>query len=294
VSFVVPGGKPDLQTSVTLNTVVLKGPASRVAEVRRLNDTGTLDLDLFLAPDQEESVPEGDSTQNVLDFLKRNDQIRKLGLTVESCEPRTLTVRLRKLVRANVPVECAGVDASVQVALDPSMVEAFVPDPETFKATIVLTPADQEQARNVPIEKTPYIELAPGQRRDVSTRVKVKLAPAENVRDAWSVTAKLGLCFSQNVQGRYQVVLDNDNDPALANVLIRATRAAYEAYSDATYHMILHIRDEDRQQESVTRQVVFTFPEEYVRRDEIREGRPAPEVKFRLVPIAEPTTATPE
>jgi len=286
VSFVVEGGRPDLQTSVTLDTVVLKGPASRVAEVRRLNNTGTLDLDLFLAPDREGPMQEGDNAQDVLDFLKQNDEIRKLGLTVESCEPRTLTVRMRKLVRTNVPVECVGLDPSMQVTLTPSQVEAFVPDPETSKATIVLTPAEQAQARNAPVEKIPYIQLAPGQPRDVSTKVKVKLAPAENVLDSYSVTATLGLCFSQNLQGKYQVVLDNDNDPALVGVLIRATPAAYKAYSDATYHMILHIHDADRQQESVAREVVFTFPEEYVRRDEIRADRPAPVVKFRLVPIS--------
>lgn len=290
VNFVVPGGRPDLQTSVTLNTVVLKGPASRVAEVRRLNDRGALGLDLFLALDREGAVAEGDTTQDMLSFLKQNDQIRKLGLTVESCEPRTLTVRMRKLVRANVPVECIGPDSSMEVTISPSQVEALVPDPETFKATVTLTPGEQAQARNAPIEKTPYIQLAPGQTREVSTKVKVKLAPAENVLDSYSVTATLGLCFSQNLQGKYQVVLDNDNDPALTAVLIRATPEAYKAYSDATYHMILYIHDADRQQESITREVVFTFPEEYVRREEIQPAKPAPVIKFRLVPIAEAKT----
>ncbi len=293
VSFVVPDGRPDLQTSVTLNTVVLKGPVSRVAEVRRLNDTGALGLDLFLAPDREGAVAEGDTTQDILSFLKQNDEIRKLGLTVESCEPRTLTVRMLKLVRANVPVECVGLDPSMQVTISPSQVEAFVPDPETFKATITLTPAEQAQARNAPVEKTPYIQLAPGQTREVSTKVKIRLAPAENVLDSYSVAATLGFCFSQNLQGKYRVVLENADDPALAAVLIKATPAAYKAYSDATFHMELQIHDADRQEESVEREVVFLFPEEYVRRDEIQPDKPAPVVKFRLVPIPEATTEPP-
>jgi hypothetical protein len=292
VSFVVDGAKPNLQTSITLDTVVLKGPASRVAEVSRRKNKGALNLDLFLAPEQEKSTQEGDSTRDVLELLKASDEIGKLGLTVESCEPRTLTIRVRKLVKANVPVECVGLDPSLKVdTLDPSQVEAFVPQDETLKATIQLTPAEQDQARGTPIEKSPYIELVAGQRREVSTKVKVRLV-AENVLHDYSVPATLGFCFSPNLQGKYEVVLDND--PAqLATVLIKATPFAQQAYAQAPYQMTLYIHDTDRQQESVTREFVFLFPEEYVRRDEIKANQPAQTAKFRLVPIAEPRTEAP-
>jgi len=37
-----------LRSSLLVDTVVLKGPASRVADVERMKNKGTLDLDLFL------------------------------------------------------------------------------------------------------------------------------------------------------------------------------------------------------------------------------------------------------
>ncbi len=290
VNFVVEGAKPNLQTSIALDTVVLKGPASKVAEVSRLKNKGALNLDLFLAPEQEKSTQEGDSTRDMLSLLKASDEIGKLGLTVESCEPRTLTLRVRKLVKVNVPVECVGLDPSLKVdTLEPSQVEAFVPPDETPKAIIqFLTAAEQDQARGAPIEKVPYVELAPGQRREVATKVKVRLA-AESMLHDYSVPATYGFCFSPNLQGKYEVVLDSD--PAqLATVLIKATPFAHQAYAQAPYQMTIYIHDTDRQQESVTRGVVFTFPEEYVRRDEIRANQPVQTVKFRLVPSAAPNT----
>jgi hypothetical protein len=294
VNFVVPGQTPDLQSSVTLDSVVLKGPASRVAEISRLKNKGALDLDVFLAPEQEKLTPDGDTTRDVLDLLKGSGGIRKLGLTVEDCEPRTLTIRARKLVKRNVDVECVGLDPSVQVdKLEPSQVEAFVlpNENQTLKATIQLTPAEQEQAKNAPIEKTAYLELMPGQRPEALTKVKVRLAPAENVLHDYSVPATLGFCFSPNLEGKYAVVLDND-PTELATVLIKATPFAHQAYAQAPYQMVLYIHDADRQQESTTRQVVFTFPEEYVRRDEIKANQPPNTVTFRLAPVAEPNPVT--
>jgi hypothetical protein len=297
VNFVVERPKPDLQPAVPLDTIILKGPASRVAEVTRLKKKGSLDLNLLLTPEKEGLTQEGTSTRDVLDLLKRSDEIRKLGLTVESCEPRTLTIRTRKLVKTNVPVECTGLDLSVKVdVLEPSQVEAFVPadEAQTLKATIPLTAAEQEQAKNLTLEKTPYLELIPGQRRELATKVKIRLAPAENMLQQHPVLpATLGFCFSQNVQGKFEVVFSNDSPPP-AMVLIRSTQPAYQAYQALPYQMVLYIHDADRQSTEpwITRPVVFTFPEEYVGRGEIKADQPVPAVKFRLEPLAEQTPET--
>jgi len=49
--------------------------------------------------------------------------------------------------------------------------------------------------------------------------------------------------------------------------------------------MVLYINDSDRQAtDFITRPVVFSFPEEYVRRNEIKADQSPPEVQFRLVP----------
>jgi hypothetical protein len=291
VNFVVERRTPDLQTSVPLDTVVLKGPVSRIAEVTRLKKQGALDLNLFLTPEKEGLTQEGTSTRDVLTLLKGSAEIRKLGLTVESCEPRTLTIRTRTLVKANVPVECVGLDPSVQVELEPSQVEAFVPadEAQTLKATIQLNAAEQEQAKNTTLEKKPYLELIPGQRRELATQVKIHLAPAEGALQGRPVLpATLGFCFSPNLQGKFRVVLSND-PPQPAMVLVKATQLAYQAYQASPYQMILYIHDADKQSAEpwITRPVVFAFPEDYLARGEIKADQPVPVVKFRLEPVAE-------
>jgi len=287
VNFVVERADPNLRTSVALDEVILKGPASRVTEVSRRKNRGDLDLNLFLVPEQEGLTQPEAHSLNVLDFLRKNEEIRKLGLTVESCEPQRLTLVTYKLEERDVTVECVGIDASLQVTLNPSSVRAYVPAGKTLQARIQLSPAEQNQAKSGPIEKTPYVELIPGgQRRDVATKVAVSLAPAQNVLSEFVVPATYGICFSPNLQGKYRVIVHNEATE-LANVYVKATTPAYMAYRDAPYQLILYIQDTDRQnmQWPLSRPFVFGFPEDYVQRGEIEARDPAPNAKFTLVPI---------
>jgi hypothetical protein len=286
VSFVVEDEPSELRSSVVLDTVVLKGPASRVAEFERLRNRGALDLDLFLVPDRAGLTTEGTQTFNVLEFLKGSDEIRQFGLTVENCEPRVLTVRTRELIRAEVPVECVGLPPSLEVvAIEPPTIDAHVPRGQTYRATVQLTADEQNQARNAPVEKTPYIELA-GQRWELSTKVSVRLAAAQNLLNDYQVAATLGFCFSPILQGKYRVKLVNELE--LASVLIKATPFAHQAYASESFQLILYIEDVDRQASGeIRRPIVFTFPEEYVRRDEIRADQRTPIARFTLEPIPE-------
>ncbi len=296
VNFVVERADPNLRTSMALDEVVLKGPASRIAEVSRRRNRGDLDLNLFLVPEQEGLTQPEAHTLNVLDFLRKNDEIRKLGLTVESCEPQRLTTTTYELVKQFVTVECVGIDSSLQVKnLDPSSVEAYVPSDGTFKAMIGLTPQEQNQARNEAVEKTPYIELASGQRRELASKVKVTLVPAQNVLSEYMVSATYGICFSPNLQGKYRVIVHNEATE-LARVYIKATALAHTAYRDAPYKLILYIEDTDRQitQWPTSRPFVFRFPDEYVRRGEIEASQPAPVAQFTLLPITAETELEPE
>lgn len=290
VCFVTEREEPQLQTSVPLDSVVLKGPASRVADVKRLKNKGMLDLNLFLTPEREGLTKADVRTLDVLEFLKQSDEIRQLGLTVESCEPKRLALRVQELVKMTIPVQCEGLDSTVQVkGLQPETVEAYVPKDEAAgrKATVRLTPDEQNRAKNVAVEKTPYIELAPGQRREALAKVMVSLGPAENVLSIHRVPAAVGFCFNTNMQGKYAVILQNDRTE-MANVNIKATTLAQQAYAQEQYQMILFIQDADRQAtEPIQRAVVFNFPDEYLQRDEIKADQPAPMAKFTLRPIVE-------
>lgn len=278
VSFEGPDSA--LQRSVTIQAIDLKGPASRVTEVDRMRKKGELSLDLFVSPEEEGWTEVGSRTFNVLNFLKQSTEIKQLGLTVENCEPRTMTVEVQRLVERSLPVECVDENgAPLRADVEPPTVEAYVPD-GVVAARIRLSAHEQRQAQASPIQKTPYIELAPGQRRDVSTRVSVAISPEEVVLAEHPVQAVLGFCFSPNLQGLYRVRLENESD--LATVLVRATTEAWQAYERQPFHIFLHVLDADRQATgTITRPVAFNFPQQYVRSGEI-EGSSPPVARFVL------------
>jgi hypothetical protein len=287
LSFVDSGGV--VRPPVMIDSIDLKGPASTVADVDRMRNKGELEGGLFLDPVREGLVEEGTRVFDVLSFLRQNDTIKQLGLTVESCEPRTLTVQVRRLVEKRLLVECVdenGVPLKAEV--EPAEVSAFVVADETVVAKVRLSASEQAQARESAIEKTPYVELPSGQRRDVSTPVRVTLSPAEDVLRDENVQATLGFCFSPNLQGRYRVELQNESELTSAILKIKATPAAKQAYEQQPFQIFLPILDEDARPATdvIARRVDFNFPEEYVGRGEIRgAGEAAPEARFRLVPV---------
>jgi hypothetical protein len=299
VNFVVEGADPNLQTTAALDSVVLKGPAARISEVKGRKNRGALDLNLFLVPEQEGLTSAEAHTVNVLDFLRGSEVIKNLGLTVESCEPQRLTVQTQTLVEQDVRIECVGVEQGQAATFNPSSVTAYVPKGKTLRAKILLTPEEQNVAKIGPVEKTPYIELASAidQRREIPTKVKVTLAPAPSVLTDRPVSASYGFCLSENLQGAYRVVLDKDTDKTkFLTVMVKATEEAYQAYYHAPTQLVLYIKDEDAHvsQWPIEREFVFEFPDDHVRRGDIEASQPAPKVKFRLEPITLSPTPEPE
>ncbi|MBN1505808.1 MAG: hypothetical protein JW955_03125 [Sedimentisphaerales bacterium] len=277
------------RASLTIDRVVLKGPASRVSEIVRRKNREKLDLNLFLVPEQMGLTETTTlSTLDVLSFLKEADEIRRLGLTVETCEPRNIAVRVARLRTEPMAVECVDEMGNqiVTEAIEPSLVKARVLPEGIAAARVRLTAEEQRQAREAPVEKTPYVELPDGQRRDALQPVKVKLPPAENALRQYPVSGTLGLCMSRNLQGKYKVELRED--PMADLVLVRATAAAHQAYDKMPFHMLLYIEDSDKpSQEYTSREVVFNFPQEYMQRGEITLDQSVPKVQFRLIPIGE-------
>ena len=93
------------QPEASINNIELKGPAKRISEVRRGLDDGTLPLDLTLNPEREGMITTGSNTLNVLDFLKRSDEIKELGgLTVEGCKPEIIDVNVVKLEKQSLDI----------------------------------------------------------------------------------------------------------------------------------------------------------------------------------------------
>ena len=304
--FSVPGAaisvakstKPNLwvsfndETSVSIDKIVLKGPASKIADTKRKLKEGSLVLEFFLDPEQEEAM----LSPNELDlvtFLKQSDKIRRLGLTVVSCDPNTLSVDVVNLVEKPLVVKCIDEEQNPvkTQTIEPTQVDMFVPeywDGEMLVAKVQLTQREINQARLSAVEKVPYIELAAGQTRLSAKPVKITTPTEEDPRSDYTITtATLGFSLSANLQGKYEVVVAN-LDEVIRAITIRATTDAKRAYEKMPYQVILEIDDEDaRSKELLRRELIYNFPDEYLRKDEIRLNQQPVTARFKLIPLGE-------
>lgn len=279
------------QSSFSINNVVLKGPASKVADVRRKLNVGLLEFEFFLDPEAEGITEPGAHLLNIPNFLRKSEQIKKLGLTVETCEPENATVNVVKLVKNSLTVQCfdeSGIPLKAE-SIEPLKVDMFVPEDwqgEKLIAKVQLTRREINQARISAVEKTPYIELSADQRREAATAVKITMPPAEDALKSYAITtATLGFVLSENLQGKYAVQVTNLNE-VISNIAIRATPEAKQAYEKMRYQVILEIDDADVKSEESRGEVVYNFPKEFVRKDEIALNQTPVQARFKLVPIS--------
>jgi hypothetical protein len=228
---------------------------------------------------------------DVLNLLRKSNQIRELGLAVQSCEPDKLTINVVELVERALDIECFNESgALLEVAsIEPSSkVVMFVPADSRLTARVRLMPRDIEQARLSVVVKTPYVVLAEGQTRQASAPVEIKMSPeADSLSEHTIAEAKLGFTLSVNLVGEYKPDVINYNE-VVSPFTILATPEAKQAYESQPFLMTLSILDDDKKkgpEEEQRRKVVYNLPEEYVRRDEIRLKNPQQpaEARFKLI-----------
>ena len=282
------------ESTVALKKVVLRGPVSRIADVRRKLNDGSLVPEFFLNPEEEGISSARQYVLNVADFLRRSEQMKQLGLTVKSCEPEELTADAAELVKASLPVRCIDEEKSPvkTAAIEPAQVEMYVPKDwsgEKLAANVMLSRREISQARSSAVEKTPYIELTPSQAREASNSVRITAAPEESRLGEYTITtATLGIILSPNLEGKYKVELMNLNEVIRA-IAIRATPDAKRAYDKMHYQVILEIDDSDKDvksNEPLRRELIYNFPSEYVRKDEIMLNQQPAVARFNLVPVS--------
>jgi len=288
------------ESSVSIEKMVLKGPASKVADVKRKLNDGSLVFEFFLDAKLEGIVSPGSHYLNVLNLLKKSSQIKQFGLAVESCQPETLPVRAVELIKKNLSVKC--VDETQNplktATVEPSQVDMLVPQDwsgEKLVAKVLLTRREIDQAKLLPVEKAPFIELAPGQIREALTPVKITIPPGQDLLADYTITtATLGFSLSTNLQGKYKVVIAN-LDEVIRAITIRASPDAKRTYEKTPYQVILEIKDEDaKSTEPLRRELIYNFPAEYLRKDEIRLNQQPAIARFNLIPIPAPEQTTGE
>jgi hypothetical protein len=279
------------QPEAVINNIMLKGPARKIAEVRRRLADGSLELDFTLNPELERMTATNSYPLNVMNFLR--DSVKKIkdfeGLTVESCEPEIIDVNVVKLVKKSLEIECFdenGVPINV-VSKNPEKVDMYVPEGSRLKAQVRLTGNNINQAQLSEAIVNPYVELIPGKRRYATTSVRIKMSPeASPLVRHQILDASLGYLLSKNLLGKYDVDIENYND--LVSFFILATPEAKNAYESQNFRITLEILDEDAKKPPETlhrRDMIYNFPQEYLIKNEIRlEGEPE-EAHFKLKPL---------
>jgi hypothetical protein len=286
------------QSYVPLDKVILKGSARKIAEARQRINAGRFVREFYFDPEQEKMASAGEHILDVAEFLKGTDDIRQLGLTVISTDPNTLTVSVVELQKKQVVVRCLDDNQNPLkvVSIEPAQVEAFVPAERSgaaLEAKVSLGKRETEQARLAPIEKTPVVELAPGQNREAVSSVKITLPKEQERLQEYLITnVRLSFSLSANLEGKYKVELVNP-EAVMGSVAIRATPEAKRAYENMRYHVILEIDDSDKTSPAagepapeIRRDLIYDFPPEFLRKDEIALNQSPVQARFRLIPIA--------
>ena len=89
----------------------------------------------------------------------------------------------------------------------------------------------------------------------------------------------------KNLMEKYRVELSNEKELTGSTGII-ATDDAHAAFEKMAYQVLVEIRDSDEKETGeITRQVIYNFPPEYVRSNEIELSGQPPAAKFKLVPI---------
>ncbi|UCF16220.1 MAG: hypothetical protein JSW59_01935, partial [Phycisphaerales bacterium] len=237
---------PPLST-VTIEYIVLKGPSSRIAELKRELNNNPLKLAFSLNPELLNMTTAGSHTLNVLEFVRRREKIKGLGgITVESCEPNTLTVDVVKLIKRELDIQAVDENgrALESESISPSKISMYVPEDwgQDKAAEVALTPREIERARSEAIGKRPCVVLADNQQRQSADSVQIKLLPEEDRLGLFTITrVGVGYSFSANTQGKYEVQVQSDEAELRSEIKIRATLAAKEAYEKQRFHVTLEI-----------------------------------------------------
>ena len=112
------------------------------------------------------------------------------------------------------------------------------------------------------------------------------MPPEEELLQDYTITATLGIALSPTLQGMYKVEVTNL--PELGVIAIRATPDAKRAYEQQPFpSMTLYILDDDKNKTGEQRrEVIYNFPQEFVRNKEIQLKQQPIEAKFKLTPPA--------
>lgn len=285
------------ESAVDINDVIFKGPVSKINDAKRIIGNDPQKLEFILDAEQQERygfTKQGKYPLNVQEFFRNYEWIHQLGLSVPACEPNAVDVDVVELVEKQLTVRVQNQDRAFlePETVVPSEVVMYVPRDwggEKLTAYVILSQSEITRARKEAITKTPYIELATGQSRQATTSVKIKMPLEVDPRIEYTIAQPiLVFGFSANTQGKY--IVEVENLVEVLSITVKATEAAKQAYENMPFQVLLVVLDEDikyaEEKLEIQREVIYNFPEEFVRRNEIELVSPKATATFKLIPVS--------
>jgi hypothetical protein len=264
----------------------LSGPNSKVQKLQLRNES----LDIKFNPLTSNAVGSepGVYTPPVETILRQSPEFMELGLTLESCEPATVSIKIEKLVKKQLKVVCVNENDVIipNASVKPALLYMYVFDewPEDkLKAYIKLTNLQQQQASRNEITLTPYVELSPKRYVYYQDPVYVSIESSQQLKTADIISGpRIGYTFPADMVGKYEVQVEEN----IRDFQYLATEEAKEVFRQQPYHLLLEITNTDAQGELVSRQLKYNFPPQAFSQGQIapRDDQPAPSITFRLIP----------
>lgn len=272
--------------------LTIKGPTSQIAELKKRLRASDADpdkerLDFLYDPASQNHSTPGSHDLKVVEFLNQSDKLKDMAVTIVSCEPSVINVKVEKLTIGWPTIQCLN-ENNVPLAtelIDPQGIQMFVRDNWTGTATVILTEAEIEKARKEPVPAKPFIELTQGKRRYYKDTVSIKLPATENPLEPRVQQPTIGFIGSKNLQDKYAVELINEPD-LRKTIRLKASKRAFGAYEKTVYQVLIEVRPGDETAaEAIHRPVIYNFPVEFVQKDEIELDELPREAVFKLVAI---------
>ncbi len=269
----------------------IKGPASRIEELKRDNEP----LEVFFSPPEE--MDKQEYQYPVMSLLQRYDKLNKVGLTVEQCKPATVEVRVERLVTKQVKVLCVNEHNLIEdnVNIEPAFIDMPVRSfwsGDRLTAFVKLSPSQISQLGTKPVTATPYVEVDTKRFIYSDKPVVVTGSKESSAKVAHALPGpRIGFIVNQNIEDKYNVNITEKSD-SLNTLQYMATEIASEAYKKSAYHILIEIQESDIRPDTdgkplpITKDVIYNFPSESIRKGEIEplRDRTLPTVTLQLIP----------
>jgi len=272
--------------------LTIKGPPSQIAELKKRLRASDADrnkerLDFLYDPESQNRSAPDSYELDVVEFLNKSDKLKDMAVSVVSCEPARINVKIEKLTKKPLTIQCLDENNTPleDASIEPARIEMFVRDNWTGTATVILTEAEIEKARKGPVTERPFIELTPGKRQRYKDTVSITLPATEHPLETRPQQPTIGFICSKNFWDKYTVELSNE--PELrSRILLKASKRAFIAYEKTAYQVLIEVLPGDETRtDAIHRPVIYNFPQEFVQKGEIKLDEPPREAVFKLVAV---------